>query len=67
MIQTYSVAQWDACPTGDQKVDAFSPRLVRQHFLDIDHEIFSTVHLEGQFSVSGKRRYIHVLVSRLRD
>ena len=40
----------------------FDPRQVRQHsFVEIDHEIFSTVILslpliqEGQLSVSGKR------------
>ena len=42
--------------------NGFDPRLVRQHsFIEIDHEIFSTVILslplilEGQLTVSGKK------------
>ena len=44
----------------------FDPRRGRQHsFVEIDHEIFSTVILslplirEGQLSVSGERIYVH--------
>ena len=51
----------------------FDPRQVRQHsFVEIDHEIFSTVILslpliqEGQLSVSGKRMCT-ILVNRLED
>ena len=51
----------------------FNPRRGRQHsFVEIDHEIFSTVILsllliqEGQLSVSGKRMCT-VLVNRLED
>ena len=51
----------------------FNPRRGRQHsFMEIDHEIFSTVILslpliqEGQFSVSGKRMCT-ILVNRLKD
>ena len=51
----------------------FDPRRGRQHsFVDIDHEIFSTVILslplsqEGQLSVSGERMCT-ILVSRLED
>ena len=51
-----SVAQLDARPAGDQEEPG------RQHsFVEIDHEIFSTVILslqliqEGQLSVSGER------------
>ena len=51
----------------------FDPRRGRQHsFVEIDHEIFSTVILslpliqEGQLSVSGKRMYT-ILVNRLED
>ena len=51
----------------------FNPRCGRQHsFLEIDHEIFSTVILslpqiqEGQFSVSGER-ICTILVNRLED
>ena len=51
----------------------FNPRRVRQHsFMEIDHEIFSTVILslpliqEGQLSVSGKRMCT-ILVNRLED
>ena len=55
------VAQWDSHPTGDPEV-AGSILLVRQpYFIEIDHEIFSTVILslamiqERHLSVSGKR------------
>ena len=51
----------------------FNPRQGRQHsFVEIDHEIFSTVILslpliqEGQLSVSGERMCT-VLVNRLED
>ena len=51
----------------------FDPRRGRQHsFVEIDHEIFSTVILslpliqEGQLSVSGKRMCT-ILVNRLED
>ena len=51
----------------------FDPRRGRQHsFVEIDHEIFSTVILslpliqEGQLSVSGERMCT-VLVNRLED
>ena len=50
-----------------------NPRRGRQHsFVEIDHEIFSTVILslpliqEGQLSVSGERMYT-ILVNRLED
>ena len=49
-------------PAGDQEVAGSTPRRSRQHsFVEIDHEIFSTVILslpliqEGQLSVSGER------------
>ena len=48
--------------TGDQEVAGSNPRRGRQHsFVEIDHEIFSTVILslpliqEGHLSVSGER------------
>ena len=48
------------CPSGDQG-HGFNPRWVQQHlFMEIDHEIFSTVILslpliqEGQLSVCGE-------------
>ena len=51
----------------------FNPRRGRQHsFVEIDHEIFSTVIFfilliqEGQLSVSGKRMCT-ILVNRLED
>ena len=46
----------------------FDPRRGRQHsFVEIDHEIFSTVILsQGQLSVSGERMCI-ILVNRLED
>ena len=56
-------------PTGDQ----FNPRRSRQYsFVEIDHEIFSTVILslpviqDGQLSVSGER-ICTILVNRLED
>ena len=59
-------------PTGDQEV-AGSTRRGRQHsFVEIDHEIFSTVILslpliqEGQLSVSGER-ICTLLVNHLED
>ena len=67
-----SVAQLDARPTrpGGR---GFDPRRGRQHsFVEIDHEIFSTVILslpliqEGQLSVSGERMCT-ILVNRLED
>ena len=63
---------WMRRPTGDQEV-AGNPRRGRQHsFVEIDHEIFSTVILslplnqEGQLSVSGERMCT-ILVNRLED
>ena len=56
------VAQWVACPTGDQEVAGWIPAGVQQlSFKEIDHEIFSMVIFslpliqEGQLSVSGER------------
>ena len=64
---------WMRCPTGDQEVAGSTPRRGRQHsFVEIDHEIFSTVILslpliqEGQLSVSGERMCT-ILVNRLED
>ena len=55
-----SVAQLGARPT--QEVAGYDPHRVRQHsFVEIDHEIFSTVILslllnqEGQLLVSGSQ------------
>ena len=51
----------DARPTGDQKVAGSTPLGQHHSFVEIEHEIFSTVILslplikEGQLSVSGKR------------
>ena len=54
------VVQSDECLTGDQEVTD-DPRRVQQHsFMEIDHDIFSTVNLslqEGQLSVSGKKMH----------
>ena len=68
-----SVAQLDApsdCRPGGH---GFNPRRGRQHsFVEIDHEIFSTVIIffpliqEGQLSVSGERMCT-ILVNRLED
>ena len=68
-----SVAQLDAPSDWRLGGLGFNPRRSRQHsFVEIDHEIFSTVILslpliqEGQLSVSGKRMCT-ILVNRLED
>ena len=68
-----SVAHLDEPPTGDQEVVGSTPRRGQQHsFVEIDHEIFSTVILsllliqEGQLSVSGERMCT-ILVNCLED
>ena len=68
-----SVAQLDAPSDWRPGGGGFNPRRCRQHsFVEIDHEIFSTVILslpliqEGQLSVSGERMCI-ILVNRLED
>ena len=68
-----SVAQLDAPSDWIQGGRGFNPRRGRQHsFVEIDHEIFSTVILslpliqEGQLSVSGERMCT-ILVNRLED
>ena len=68
-----SVAQLDAPSDWRPGGRGFNPRRGRQHsFVEIDHEIFSTVILslpliqEGQLSVSGER-LCTILVSRLED
>ena len=66
-----SVAQLDALSDWRPGGRGFNPRRGRQHsFVEIDHEIFSTVILslpliqEGQLSVSGERMCT-ILVNRL--
>ena len=68
-----SVAQLDAPSDWRAGGRGFNPRRGRQHsFVEIDHEIFSTVILslpliqEGQLSVSGERMCT-ILVNRLED
>ena len=68
-----SVAQLDAPSDWGPGGHGFFPRQSRQHsFVEIDHEIFSTVILslpliqEGQLSVSGERMCT-ILVNRLED
>ena len=68
-----SVAQLDAPSDWRPGGRVSNPRRGRQHsFVEIDHEIFSTVILslpliqEGQLSVSGERMCI-ILVNRLED
>ena len=68
-----SVAQLDAPSDWRPGGCGFNPRRGRQHsFVDIDHEIFSTVILtlpliqEGQLSVSGERMCT-ILVNLLED
>ena len=70
---TASVAQLDAPSDWRPGGRGFNPGRGRQHsFVEIDHEIFSTVILslpliqEGQLSVSGERMCT-VLVNRLED
>ena len=72
-IQPASVAQLDAPSDWRPGGRGFNPRRGRQHsFVDIDHEIFSTVILslpliqEGQLSVSVVRMCT-ILVNRLED
>ena len=66
------MAQLDARPTGDQEVAVQPPPRSATSFMEIGHEIFSTVILsllliqEGQLSVSGKR-ICTILVNRLED
>ena len=71
--QPASVAQLDAPSDWWPGGRGFNPRRGRQHsFVEIDHEIFSTVILslpliqEGQLSVSGGRMCT-ILVNRLED
>ena len=68
-----SVAQLDASSDWRPGGRGFNPHRGRQHsFVEIDHEIFSTVILslpliqEGQLSVSGERMCT-ILVNRLED
>ena len=67
-----SVAQLDAPSNWRPGGRGFNPRRDRQHsFVEIDHEIFSTVILsllliQGQLSVSGERMCT-ILVNRLED
>ena len=68
-----SVAQLDAPSDWRPGGRGFNPRRGRQHsFVEIDHEIFSTVILslpliqEGQLPVSGERMCT-ILVNRLEE
>ena len=72
-LSRVSVAQLDAPSDWRPGGRGFNPRRGRQHsFVEIDHEIFSTVILslpliqEGQLSVPGERMYT-ILVNRLED
>ena len=73
LTRVASVAQLDAPSDWRPGGRGFNPRRGRQHsFVEIDHEIFSTVILslpliqEGQLSVSGERMCT-ILVNRLED
>ena len=73
IISLASVAQLDAPSDWRPGGCRFNPRRGWQHsFVDIDHEIFSTVILslpliqEGQLSVSGERMCT-ILVNCLKD
>ena len=72
-LEPASVAQLDAPSDWKPGGRGFNPRRGRRHsFVEIDHEIFSTVILslpliqEGQLSVSGERMCT-ILVNRLED
>ena len=72
-LESASVAQLDAPSNWRPGGQGSNPRGARQHsFVEIDHEIFSTVILslpliqEGQLSVSGGRMCT-ILVNRLED
>ena len=72
-VEPASVAQLDAPSDWRPGGRGFNPRRGRQHsFVEIDHEIFSTVILslpliqEEQLSVSGERMCT-ILVNRLED
>ena len=73
LLEPASVAQLDASSDWRPGGRGFNPRRGRQHsFVEIDHEIFSTVILflpliqEGQLSVSGERMCT-ILVNRIED
>ena len=73
LVMPASVAQLDAPSDWRPGSRGFNPRRDRQHsFVEIDHEIFSTVILslpliqEGQLSVSGERMCT-ILVNRLEE
>ena len=73
LIQQASVAQVDAPSDWKPGCCGFNPHRGRQHsFMEINHEIFSTVILsipliqEGQLSVSGERMCT-ILVNHLED
>ena len=71
MYLSASMAQLDACPTGDQDVGRSTPTGLATFFHG-DYEIVSTVILsfcliqEGQLSVSGEKM-CSILVNRLED
>ena len=72
-LEPASVAQLDVPSDWRPGGHGFNPRRGRQHsFVEIDHEIFSTVILslpliqEGQLSVSGERMCT-ILVNRLEN
>ena len=72
-IRPASMAQLDAPSDWRPGGREFTPLRGRQHsFVEIDHEIISTVILslpliqEGQLSVSGERMFT-ILISRLED
>ena len=72
-VEPASMAELDAPSDWRPGGRGLNPRRGRQHsFVEIDHEIFSTVILslpliqEGQLSVSGERMCT-ILVNRLED
>ena len=67
-----SLAHLDGSPTGDQEAAGSTPAGRQHSFVEIEHELFSTIILflpliqEGQLSVSSERMCT-ILVNRLED
>ena len=72
LLQPASVAQFDGHLTGDRRLRVRPQPGQQYSFMEIDHEIFSSLILslpliqEGQLSVSGERMCI-ILVNCLED
>ena len=66
-----SVAQLDACPTGDQEVAGSTPTGQKHSFVEIDHEIFLVIlshwFMKGRTLLVSGERMCTILVKRLED